>query len=99
MSLPTPETAKIHYCDYNFRYEIEVPRDSLSLEQDTLMESLKNPLNSTRNITDNFSFKGIKNIGNTCFINSIIQCLIATPVMGAYLSQSKFNKDKQPLLY
>lgn len=47
---------------------------------------------------DLFSYKGIKNIGNTCFINTVIQCLIATPIFSEYISSEKFHSRKQPLL-
>ena len=63
------------------------------------MYSFKDPSKSVKTATENFSFKGIRNIGNTCFINTIVQCLIATPVMGTYLNESNFNREKQPLLY
>lgn len=99
MNLPTKKSAIIHYCGFNYRYEIEVPIDSLSIESNNLEESIKDPMKSIKTATENFSFKGIRNIGNTCFINTIIECLIATPVMGTYLNESKFNRDSQPLLY
>ena len=52
-----------------------------------------------KSATENFSFKGIRNIGNTCFINTVVQCLIGCPVMGTYLYESHFKKNTQPLLY
>ena len=32
---------------------------------------------------------GLSNLGNTCYLNSIIQCLHATPVMSAYFLSNR----------
>jgi ubiquitin C-terminal hydrolase len=33
---------------------------------------------------------GLDNIGNTCYMNAVIQCLIRTPFFGSYLEQENF---------
>lgn len=65
---------KVHFKGYNYRYECDIHRDDLSvIDNDPNLSSGKKKYEPI--------IKGIINIGNTCFINSVIQCLVATPIL------------------
>jgi ubiquitin carboxyl-terminal hydrolase 2 len=42
---------------------------------------------------DKYEPAGLRNIGNTCFMNSILQCVIATPYLHHYFT-SAFKSEK-----
>ncbi len=42
---------------------------------------------------DTRGISGLYNLGNTCYMNSALQCLFATDIFNYYLKKSKFKKD------
>jgi ubiquitin C-terminal hydrolase len=71
----------VHYIGYSFRYEMEVETETIFMDEQEVVEALKNSRGKISVSRNSLTFKGIQNIGNTCFINSIIECLIASPIL------------------
>jgi len=78
--LPSSKKSLIHYENFSYRYEVETDNSSLSIDEGSLADAIKDS-GQKFNQNDEISFKGLSNCGNTCFINSVIQCLIASPIL------------------
>ena len=42
---------------------------------------------------DTRGLSGLSNLGNTCYMNSTLQCLFATDVLNSYLKSKRFKYD------
>ena len=49
--------------------------------------------------SNEYSPKGIKNLGLNCYMDSLLQCLFNVPELREYFINGEFNKNTQPICY
>ncbi|KRX00231.1 hypothetical protein PPERSA_10730 [Pseudocohnilembus persalinus] len=93
---------QINQDQYRFHFKKKSYRNDLVIEQNMLPNFIQLPSDnqqtnrrksSLENLDQEFLPKllGLANIGNTCFLNTIIQCLVNTPLFREYLLQNHEN--------
>lgn len=70
------------------------PRVPSSSNQETqaLTPLVRNNTSTAHSVIGNYGMVGLKNIGNSCYMNSIIQCLNATTPLSRYFSTENFKR-------
>lgn len=76
----------VHYINSPYSYDRVLKSNNLSIENLDNSSSNTLPPNTKKKKSE---FRGIKNMGNTCFINAAFQSLLAVPMLTSYLANKQ----------
>ena len=81
-------------CNYSFFCSKKCSSsDNLHMQLHECLKALQIKDNNNSSKYNNFNLVGLINLGNTCFINSVLQCLLYTSDLSKYFLQNKYKKE------
>jgi len=91
----TPSQVKVHYDSTVYRCDEWIPTTSERLAPlgTHITGSMSQPMSGSEVPLPVRGATGLQNIGNTCFLNAMIQCLANTPLFREYFLSMHFLRD------